>query len=123
MKSDALLSRRRFRHRAAAIMSDRGATSHLSRSLCLTHPRNLTDQRWPRDEGHAPAVVADIAVGALAREARRLQFGRDLVLAVALEPDARAQMAVIRQRGADQPDHRVLQEAVTQAEGKQRRHV
>ena len=95
MKSDALLSRRRFRHRAVAIIADRGATSHLSQSLCLTRVRNLTDQRWPRDEGHAPAVVADIGVGTLTGEARRLQLGRDLVFAVALQPDTRAQMTII----------------------------
>ena len=53
------------------------------------------EQRRPRDEGHAPAIMADIGVGALDGEARRRQLGDDLVLAVALKPDARAQMTVI----------------------------
>src|SRR3954454_17804730 len=123
MKSDASPSRRHFRHRAAEIIADRGATSHLRQMLCLTDPRSLTDQRRPRDERHAPAIVADIAVSALDREAGYLELGGDLLLTVALQPDARAQMTVIRQCGADQPDQRIFQKAVTQTEAEQRRDV
>src|SRR4051812_18102874 len=123
MKSDASPSRRHFRHRAAEIITDRGATSHLRQTLCLTDPRSSKDQWRPRDERHAPAIVADIAVSALDREPGCLEPGGDLLLTVALQPDARAQLTVIRQCGADQSNQRVFQKAVTQAEAEQRRNV
>src|SRR3954465_8545355 len=100
MKSDASPSRRHFRHRAAEIITDRGATSHLRQTLCLTDPRSSKDQ-WPaRDERHAPAIVADIAVFANDREAGCLEPGFGLLLSVALQPDGRSPLPVSHQDAA-----------------------
>src|SRR5262249_59727939 len=95
----------------------------LYRLLTLTRAPSGGSHRLSRYEGHPPGVVADIARCERDGKARLAELLLDLVLAVALQTHARAQLAIVGKRGRDQPDQRVLQKAVPVSELQQRQHV
>ena len=57
-------------------------------------------ERVPRDERHPPRIVPDIDMRARGGESAAGELRDHLGLAVALQADARAQLPVVRQRGA-----------------------
>jgi len=132
-----------FRHRAAAIIADPIAASHVYRSLTLIGPAVIASQRsaptgranarpmtgsappddseaiqkprtqdgiassqellamtiWSKcvagHECHPPWIMADVLVRARRRKPGRREFGNHLGFAIALQPDAGAQLPVV----------------------------
>ena len=74
-------------------------TGHLYRELTLTGCGSAGRDRLARHKGHAPGVMADIAQRERGGKSGSGQLLLHLVLAIALQPDARAQLAIVRQRG------------------------
>src|SRR5258708_7668354 len=109
-----------FRHRAAAIITDRARVSHVYPLLTLTGPiltgSILTGlgpvEGVPRHKRHPPRIVPDIDVGARGGEAGGGALLDHLAFAVALQADPRAQLPVVGQGRAGQAVKRVFQEAV-----------
>ena len=118
IKSIALLPRRRFPPPGRA---DHRRSRRREPSLPPINPnwteegapaRRARSKRVPRHKGHPPRIVADIEMGARGGKSGCRQLRHHLGFAVALQPDLGAQLPVVRQRGRDQPDQGVLQEAV-----------
>src|SRR6185437_3417628 len=109
-----------IRHRAAA--ADKGAG--LTGGIWLQPFKIRLNRRLlacdPREEGHAPLIVADIA-----RRARRLKTGgleprQHRRFFIARKTGRPAQLQVIRKNDADQPEERGGKKAVARAETQQR---
>src|SRR5207248_4214510 len=77
----------------------------------------------PRDKGHPPRIVADVEMRARGGKSSRCQLGDHLAFAIALQSDARTQLAIVRKRGAQQPDQGVFQKAIFAREAQQRHHI
>src|SRR6516162_2505278 len=74
----------------------------------------------PRNEGHPPGIMADISMRARRGEAGGSELCGDFSLAVALQPDARAQLPVVGEGGREQALQRILEKAVLRRKPQQR---
>src|SRR5262249_49914404 len=93
------------------------------RSESMAKPGVAAGSRRPSDECHARAVVTDISGRAVGGKSAARELCDHRRLAVAGEPQLRAQPPIIREQGAQEPDEGGTEKSICRGKAKERHRI